>query len=406
MQRFSGKQYLQIDIANNFGLDKKTWKERLDWFGLHQDHLGEMISQAEEPALYYAGVKAYESVLKGEPIGYAISLDATSSGLQILAALTGDRSAAEICNVVNQEEGDTRADAYTLVYEDMLGQIGEGSKIKRDDTKRAIMTALYGSTAVPKEVFGEGLLLQTFINSMKRLAPGAWELNETFLEIWDGDALSNDWVLPDNFHVHVKVMALASETVNFLNEPFEVFRKINIPMKEGRSIGANVVHSLDGMIVREMSRRCDYDANWIQLIREILADEVVSHFATKEESRDAQRMVTILWKHFQESGYLSARILDYIDSDTIVMVDPLEITKLIDSLPKKPFKVMSIHDCFRCLPQYGDDLREQYNIQLWAIGKSDLLSVLLSQLLHRKVDVGKLDETLFQDILESDYALS
>ena len=167
-----------------------------------------------------------------------------------------------------------------------------------------------------------------------------------------------------------------------------------------------IVHSLDGMIVREMSRRCDYDANWIQLIREILADEVVSHFATKEESRDAQRMVTILWKHFQESGYLSARILDYIDSDTIVMVDPLEITKLIDSLPKKPFKVMSIHDCFRCLPQYGDDLREQYNIQLWAIGKSNLLSVLLSQLLNRKVEAGKLDETLFQDILESDYALS
>jgi len=407
MQRFTGRQYLQIDIANNFGLDKRTWAERLAWFEEHQDHLHEMLHQAEEPALFYAGVKAYESVLAGEPIGYAISLDATSSGLQLLAALTGDRSAAELCNVVKPNQGnDKRSDAYTLVYEDMISQLGESAKIKREDTKRAIMTALYGSVAVPKEVFGEGKLLVTFLDTMKRLAPAAWELNETFLEIWDGEALSNDWVLPDNFHVHIKVMAQASEVVNFLNEPFDITRKINAPTKEGRSLGANTIHSIDGMIVREISRRCDYDPNWIELLKEILADEVESHFGTPEFSKEAHRMVGILWKLFQKSGYLSARILDYLDSDTIVFVDRAEISKLIDSLPKRPFKVMSIHDCFRCLPHYGDDLRQQYNMQLYLIAKSDLLSFVLSQLVNREVQVGKLDPTLAQDILESNYALS
>ena len=117
-------------------------------------------------------------------------------------------------------------------------------------------------------------------------------------------------------------------------------------------------------------------------------------------------MVGILWKLFQKSGYLSARILDYLDSDTIVFVDRAEISKLIDSLPKRPFKVMSIHDCFRCLPHYGDDLRQQYNMQLYLIAKSDLLSFVLSQLVNREVQVGKLDPTLAQDILESNYALS
>ncbi len=110
MQRFTGKQYLMIDIANSFGLEKAKWQERLDWFDQHKDHLNEMLPKAADPAMYFAGVQAWEAVKAGQPIGYPISLDATSSGLQILAALTGDRRAALICNVVNTGK---QEDAYT-----------------------------------------------------------------------------------------------------------------------------------------------------------------------------------------------------------------------------------------------------------------------------------------------------
>lgn len=400
MQKFSGMQYLQIDIANNFGLDKKTWIERLDWFEQHKDHLLEMLPQAEEPALFYAGVKAYKDALDGKPIGYPISLDATSSGLQILAALTCDRLAAELCNVVNQP-GDVRADAYMIVYEIMCSKVGENAKIKREDTKRAIMTSLYGSQAVPKEVFGEGEMLACFLQTMGELAPAAWDLNETFLDIWDDAALSNDWVLPDNFNVHVKVMTLATETVNFLHEPFEFHRKINAPVKEGRSLSANVTHSIDGMIVREMTRRCDYDPMVVNRVIKLLEGE-----GDTEIFPEDNKMVYKLWTNYQESGYLSARILDHLNSANIGMVDADQIRLLIGSLPEKPFKLMTIHDCFRCLPQYGNDLREQYNIQLWSIAKSNLLGFILGQLLHRPVQIGKMDPGMIKEILNADYALS
>lgn len=147
MQTFTAREYLKIDIANNYGLDKEDWDDRIAWFDKNENNLLNLVREAEEPALFYAGVKAWMDVKEGKPIGYPVALDATSSGLQILACLTGDRRAAELCNVVNyrDESGKVkRRDAYTVIYNKMLNTLGKGARIKRNDCKQAIMTALYG----------------------------------------------------------------------------------------------------------------------------------------------------------------------------------------------------------------------------------------------------------------------
>lgn len=397
MQRFTPKQYLQLDIASNYGLDKANWEVRLDWFQRHEATLEAYVDSAETPALYHAGVQAYRAVQRGEPIGYPVSMDATSSGLQLLAVLTGDRKAASICNVVNTGH---RMDAYTVIYQMMLNALGEEGQLTRLATKQAIMTALYGSKAVPKEVFGEGPLLNLFYATMTEAAPAAWELNEAFLSMWDNTKLCNSWVLPDNFHVHVKVMGQVQHTVHFLGGNYDTFHKVNMTQEEGRSLGANTVHSLDGMIVREMTRRCSYDPKVI--IRVLDALEDVGEMGCDDDAY----MVRKLWTHYQMSGYLSARILDHLFYDNVHMVDAEVIKDLIRSLPRVPFQLMTVHDCFRCLPNYGNDLRYQYNLQLHLIAKSNLLQHLVSQILGRPVQVDKVDPTLADDILEADYALS
>lgn len=431
MQLFSPIQYLKIDIANSFGLDKKKWNERLAWFDKNEANLEELYKQADEPALFYAGVLAYRRVQKGLPNSHPISLDATSSGLQILAALTSDRKAAEICNVVNMNgdnEDPERANAYTILYDRMLEELAEGEELAVPDkdqvgikivntqtgvaapmkidpkkTKQAIMTAFYGSKAMPKTIFGNGPLLALFYNTLEKSCPAAWDLNETFVSIWDPKALSNEWVLPDNFHVKVKVMDRVVENVRFLNTPYEFARMVNAPTEKGLSLAANSTHSIDGMIVREVSRRCNYDPAVVDRVKAALSDR--GSMIPSGKGKDDQ-MVLTLWKHYQDSGYLSARILDYLDDYNIGLVDGNVIRELIDSLPAKPFEVISIHDCFRCLPNYGNDLRKQYNLQLHLIARSNLLSFLLSQLLHRKVSIGKLNPGMIPDILEANYALS
>jgi hypothetical protein len=420
-QEFTGREYLKIDIANNFGLDKKDWDERIAWFDQNEDKLHELLPKADEPALFHAGIIAWEKAKAGKASGYPISLDATCSGIQVLAALACDRKAAQICNVVDTGK---REDAYVSIYQQMVDKlegkemVGESPnlridypdgrsepvryKIDRKLTKQAIMTAFYSSTATPKRVFGEGELLNLFYDTIVENAPGCWEINQTMLAIWDPRALENSWILPDNFHVHVKIMGQVTKTVRFLNEPFEVSYHENMPIKGGRSLGANMVHSIDGMVVREMQRRCTYDPQKVaELTR--LFDAGVRGRSTH---RPQDQLVKILWDHYWESGFLSARILDHLDIDNLGLVGAKPIRQLINSLPKKPFQVMSVHDCFRCLPNYGNDLRRQYNRLLAEIAGSELLSYVVSQVTRRPVHAGRLDPTMPEDILDTNYALS
>lgn len=403
MQKFTAKQYLQIDIASNFGLDRANWDVRLDWFNQNERQLEELVPNAKEPALYYAGILAWKDYCAGTPSGYPVSFDATSSGLQILACLTGDRKAAELCNVVSTGN---REDAYTGVYNRMITKLGDTSKISREKAKDAVMTALYGSKAVPKEVFGEGILLNTFYETMLEVAPAAWELNEAFLNLWNPNAYSHDWVLPDNFHVITKVMSQVKETVHFLNKPYEVFHNVNAPTEEGRSLGANTTHSIDGMVVREMVRRCNYNPKDVARMHNI--SFLIEHgsYIMQDHGDNDSKLVAKLWDHYKKSGYLSARILSVLHPFNHSLVDMPTVMELVATLPKKPFQLMTIHDCFRCLPNYVNDLREQYNLQLALIAKSNLLSYLLTQLVGRPVTVGKMDPNLYKDILKTEYALS
>lgn len=404
MRQFTPREYLQIDIANNFGLDTLSWDDRLQWFKDNENKLDSLLSQAKEPALFFAGVKAWRQVLNGEAIGYPISLDATASGFQILACLTGDRQAAELCNVVDTGN---RLDAYTVIYESMMEAIGGECNLDRKQTKRAVMTSLYASEAVPREVFGEGALLGLFYETMEQRAPRVWAINNLFKNLWNPLATHHKWVLPDNFHVQIKIMGNVYEQFQFAGNDFEVIRKVNMPQPEGRSLGANVTHSIDGMVVREMLRRCSYDPLQIERVQWAMKNIHRSNPIQRIYAQGDDAMVYLLWARYQETGYLSARILDHITINNVAIVDQGVLHALVDSLPAKPFDLIAVHDCFRCLPSYGNDMRQQYINQLHLIAKSRLLDSVISQIVGEPVQFDGGDKQLADDILSgSEYALS
>lgn len=399
MQTFTGIDYLRIDIASNFGLDKLDWDQRIAWVNAHEAQLDELLSKAETPAMYHAAVQAYRKAQRGQPTGYAISLDAASSGLQLLAVLSGCRQSASLCGVVSTGH---REDAYTRIYHAMCEAIGDTARIDRKDTKKAIMTALYSSTAEPRRVFGDGDLLRVFYETMATMAPGAWALNQALKQLWQPHALSHDWVMPDNFHVHVKVTKQVDRYVQFRNTPVPVSLSVNQGTKDGRSLGPNLIHSVDGMIVREVHRRCSYDPAMILGLKDLLANQA-RHRGTGA-GRKKDKLVERLWALYAHSGFLSARILDLLDSRNIGLVDPVEIHRLVESLPARPFPVISIHDCFRVHPNHGNDLRHQYRTILAEISDSRMLTFLASQIVGHFLPATKLGE-IGDEVRASDYAL-
>ncbi len=410
MQMFSGADYLRIDIANAFGFDKYTWNGRLDWFEAMEAKLLKdpqaMAMTAKEPAQAWAGIQAYKSFLAQEDSGYQCGLDATASGIQLLAVLSGCYKTALTCNLINTGN---REDAYTRTYEEMCRRMETSGTILRDDVKRALMTSFYGSEAVPREVFGEDTKeLAMFYETAGDLMPGAMQLNKDLQNLWNPDALAHSWVMPDGFDVHIKVLGEEVHQVSFLGVLHDVKVKKGMPQESSRSLSANVVHSVDGYVVREMGRRCNFSTDNFMRVWELLyaADYTKFGKSTAREKDLALLRILELW---EQSSALSAVIFEYLDELNMGHLNPgmvRDLKELLATFPAAPFPIVSIHDAFKFPPNNGNQLRKQYNNILAELAESNLLSHLATQIAGRTIKVQKLSHDLGKYIRDAEYALS
>lgn len=386
MQLFTGMEYLKIDIAGSYGLDKKSWNERLDWFNQNESKLESLYSEADSPAMYIAGVQAYRDTKKGIPTGYLINLDCTHSGLQILSVLTGDVKAAELCNVI----GTKRNDSYTLIFDEYKRRVPNTPNIDREIIKKAIMTSLYASTKKPKELLGEDGY-KVYCDVMSDMAPYCWSLNEFLLMAWNPNVDHYQWTMPDGFHVHIPVEDVEQHVTDFGGVDVTFYTTVVKPKNQGRFLSANLVHSIDALICREMVARTMYDFD-----KNIMLEKVKNrdHICPKidqntvrlpKEQRYRNRQLMRLLKLADETKFFSMRILDFIDESNIWLVPQDKLIKLIESLPEKPFELLTIHDNFRCHPNYGNDVRRQFRNILQEVADSEMLSNILSDMLQTEI---------------------
>lgn len=256
MQLFTGKEYVKIAVANAYGLDKLTWKERLDWFDTNKSNLFRLTTEASEPILYRKALNAWKDTVKGIPTGFIMGLDSTSSGVQIMSALSGDPAGAANTNLIDTGE---RKDFYSGILKQMGEILGHSLNVTRKQVKEAGMTVMYGSKAKPKEIFGEDTVeLAVFYESLYILAPGAMNILETIQACWNPIGLSHEWTLPDGHKAIVNVMVPEDKKIEIDELGHKSFTHrayINAPDVNGLSLAANVTHSIDAYIVRELVRR-------------------------------------------------------------------------------------------------------------------------------------------------------
>lgn len=391
-RELSGTEYVMADIAckHDKAYEKKGWDERLAHFEEIDLTDPKTFKEASNPIGLRAAALAYEMGQDGKEVGYLISLDAASSGLQLLSLLVSCPTSWKLCG------GDENIlDAYTEIFVHMH----TGMTLDRKDVKQCIMTALYGSTAQPKALFGEDV--DVFYETMELMAPGAWDLNIGIQELWEEvDGTTYDWILPDNFYACIETHDKHVIPFMFLDKEYQVIQKVNDRPRFHKGLGPNLIHSVDGMIVREMYRRCQFDPKTIERVTDLMI------LGAKGTDGKSAEIVKTLWNHYEECGFLSVRILDYLYHDTIGLVDGTTVAELINTLPLRPFELVCVHDCFRCHPNYGNDLRRQYNHILADLNDSTVLPFICSQVVEQEIKARKVGVIPRDVILNANYTLS
>lgn len=417
-QTFTGWQYLLIDVANQYGLDKDEFEPRIEWAEQNLNQLEQLgharTGKWKERPLYFKAVQAIRKAQQGQPTGHMIGFDAVCSGMQIMSATTGCHSGADATGLVDPNR---RADAYTQCTDTMRIWVPHLPDNERSKVKPAVMTVLYGSREQPKLIFGEDTPeLNAFYKAMWKMAPGACELLQDLLESWQAYALSHDWVLPDNYHAHVKVMDVVEKRIEVdeLDHATFTYRyKENVGQEKGLSNVANVVHSIDAYVLRSLIRRCNYDRHlmeWAsQAIEIILLERATGESQQKQFRATTKELVAVLKGRYDASKMVDIRILDeatFADLEALDSDHLRALAKVVnDCLSHKPFPVIAVHDEFKCHANNMNRLRYHYKEIMADLADSEILSDIFSQLLGKKVTYVKKSNNLSEKIRQSNYGL-
>jgi len=415
MNLYTGWQYLLIDVANQFGLDKKLFEERIQWA---TDNLAQLEAVAiakgewKEKPLYLAAVMAIRKAQEGKPSGHMVGLDACCSGIQVMSAMAGCPVGAESTGMVNPNE---RADAYTKTNQVMVDILGPDFSVSREDSKSALMKSFYGSKKVPKDLFGEDTPeINAFYSAAVTIAPGAWELLQDLLASWNPGALVHAWKLPDGFDARVKVMVkktarIEVDELGHSTLTYEYFD--NEGADEGLSNAANCTHSMDAWVLRNMHRRCNYDRDLVDGVFEILNEEMEQRGAgALRDDFLLDDKVRYYREQWGRSTLADPVIFPYLTSESVKGLNDHHVDKLLtiaeSMLSHRPFELVTIHDEFKAHPNNLNHVRQHYIDIMAEIAESNVLDDLLSQIYGAKGHFQKLSSNLGALIRGSNYALS
>ena len=151
-----------------------------------------------------------------------------------------------------------------------MNRIGE-VHTTRKQCKKPIMTVFYGSTQQPRQVFGEGLTLSIFYQVLEQDLTGAYELMGILQNHWQSHAEYHQWTLPDGHVARVPVTETVERSleVDEANHMRFAYRtKIIRPQRSSRSLAANIVHSIDGFVVRCMVASAKEHGYWVAPIHD------------------------------------------------------------------------------------------------------------------------------------------
>lgn len=404
---FTPFEYILIAAANAFGQDKLVFEERIEWAKSNGKNLRKMLPIADDIPLATRAVLEIERIRDGaRTTQFMMGLDACASGVQVLASLCNDHTAAQYVGLVDPNK---RCDVYAsqvefmnqYLPEDKWIALGKDStaKFTRDMVKYPFMTHFYDSTAVPEEVFGERTIeLLAFYRAVEAMCPGVSNLILDIKGAIKPDALSYAWTGFDGFRAITDVMVATEHKVivegmknRFGGEAtFTHIHRTNAPDPRYKALLANVTHNVDSGLVNEMDRRCNHDKK--KLLKVYGAIQ-----GCKVTNAMDQKFVSL-----RECDALLNGKEDYTDNELGLLARVIE--SVIDE-PTGP--LVTVHDEFKSYPHMMNSVRKHYRNILAEVADSNSMERILRDLYKDpNLKYTKEGSNLGDVIRQSQYALA
>ena len=280
------EEWLRFSVATSYGLDKAPIEERIQWTHDHEsliravalDPIGNLASWegVDEPWQFLASCEELNACIIDCTRHYTrlpVAVDATNSGLQILAGLCRCKSTAEMVNVL---PSDSPQDAYKVIAESAKPFIPERFRdsFDRKVTKRTVMTIPYNAKPYSNRSYIRSALKEKGLEptneelteivsqvraAMYRIFKGPmqvmdWIESQVTQALEDGrDRLT--WTTPSGFVVTQKLMKKECKTIKLqLMGRCEVnvaHDTAKVDLKHHRNATSpNLIHSLDSCLIQ------------------------------------------------------------------------------------------------------------------------------------------------------------
>lgn len=374
MDKLTEKEWRFVDIANHAGI-KGTFKKRIAWT---EKHLDKLESKCDDQ-LFQASVHA----LRTNQEDFPVRCDASASGFQCLSLLTHDINGLRLNGLFNN--------GYQDIYMNLFNCTDFDKKsYSRNEIKKALMANSYGSVNEPMKIFKTEEALQKYYSVLEEQIPGIYKfMTYSINGLWNPQAYEYTYRLPDGFIVNAKVTEPRKETMSINGKDYVVESEVNKPSKKGRILSSCITHSVDGLMARELTYRCNYDEERIKYVTRLIFKEF-----SNDEVYDSEdnAVVAQMWNDYLDCGFLSVKILNHINGSNINLIDRDVIYELIKQLPEKSFYVVPLHDEFACRAENVNAMREQYNHILRCVWNSNLLVHIINQFHTVKLTMDPIDD--------------
>lgn len=380
---FSGFEWLLIDVAARMGHDKEHFSTRIEWtvanvlplikaaptFDLLKAFIEPLIKTADEPAMFCGACLAVWDTINGRESTWQVGADAASSGPQLQSCFMKCKTGMGNTGVLNW---DKMPDVYTDVT---LVMCTGGLSITRKIVKKGIVPHIYASEAAPKAVFKTQY--PAFIKAYKTVLPKAQEASDFMVQAWNSNAFEHVWTMPDGAVVRVPVIVKHQKSIPCGKHKIEYIYEELGTKKKGlagtKALSANITHSYDAYMLRELNRRCNYNKEHMENMLRLLTREL-AHRAMSGEKCPTLTYSETDYMYYLESLYVkftqaSAVAFEYMDENNVQHLSDdylLTLEHIAKSmLAHKSFEVSNIHDEFKCLPNNVSQMKRHYNQLLW-----------------------------------------